>query len=454
MNKVSGDLFSKVIRELALFRWDKLNGLGVRRHYSYLLQSQFYTADSIRQLQLDKLQQLLKEAYSHVPYYQKVFQNLGLKPEDFTSLSDLSKLPLLTKAIIRESGKQMINTQYSRSDLVQNSTSGSTGEVTRFYSDRRSYPFYLGLHMRQHDWMNIDYFVRQIWIWGASFSTPTRKSKGIFTSLKRKRTISSYHLSAVDIENIIQVINSYKPSLIGAYPSHLYNIAQSAKVPLTHYPKAISLSGEMTYPEQRQVIKDFFKTEVFNYYGARDGSLIAQECDKHSGLHIFAENVILEILDDNDKPVTDGTGRVVITLLHNHAMPMIRYEIGDLAEVDQQMWEPCSCGRTLPRIRNIIGRTLDIVVFPNGNRVGGTFWTHLLRSDQGVTNFNVFQDKSGSLLIKYTTLNDVEIDIYPLKAKIVEYGGSATEVVFQKVDELDNHTKTGKLKLVSSEYDK
>lgn len=442
------------MRPLALVWWDNLNGLGIRKHYNKLLQSQYLPAHEIVKLQEKKLKKLLHEVYRNVPYYRELFDGLGIKPEDVCSLADLSRLPLLTKQIIRNSGKSMINSSYSAAYLVQNSTSGSTGEVTRFFSDRKSYPFYLALHMRQHDWMNIDYFVRQIWIWGASFSAPTKKKPGILAGLKRKRTISSYHLSAEDTENIIGQINSYKPHLIGAYPSHLCQIANTASTGLMHFPKAISLSGEMTYPEQLQLIKDYFKAEVFNYYGARDGSLIAQECDKHSGLHIFAENVIVEILDENDEPVTEGTGRVVLTLLHNYAMPLIRYEIGDLAEIDKQFWEPCSCGRTLPRLKRIIGRTLDIVEFPNGNRVGGTFWTHLLRSDRGVTNFNVQQDKRGDLLIRYTTQNNADIDVEPLKAKLVEYGGGTVNATFQKVDELDNHTKTGKLKLVSSEFKK
>jgi len=452
--RVSGDLQSRVMRFLALVWWDKVNGLGIRGHYKSLVESQYFSSEALQELQLKKLQKLLQEASRHVPYYREMFSRLGIQAKDIGSLSDLSKLPLLTKQLIREFGKNMINSRYSPSDLVQNSTSGSTGEVTRFFSDRRSYPFYLALHMRQHDWMNIDYFVRQIWIWGASFSAPQKKSKGLLSGMKRKRTISSYHLSPADSEEIIGQINSYKPCLIGAYPSHLCQIARTANTPLTHFPTAISLSGEMTYPEQLAAIQAYYQAPVFNYYGARDGSLIAQECDKHSGLHLFSENVIVEILDDNDNPVSEGIGRVVLTLLHNYAMPLIRYEIGDLAEVDEQMWEPCSCGRTLPRLKRIIGRTLDIVVFPNGNRVGGTFWTHLLRSDQGVTNFNVSQDKNGALLIKYTTLDNAGIDTEPLKAKIVEYGGNATEVAFQKVDVLDNHTKTGKLKLVSSEYSK
>jgi phenylacetate-CoA ligase len=389
---------------------------------------------------------------TYVPYYQDLMVKQNLRLTDFRCLDDLQKIPLLTKNILRDSGTSMINTTYSDYDLVANSTSGSTGETTRFYSDRNSYPFNLALHIRQHDWMNIDYFVRQFWIWGASFSVIPKKHNQFVSKLKRRINVSSYHLSSSDVEDIIKRINLYKPYLIGAYPSHLSLIAETAKTRLEHRPRAISLSGEMTYPEQLEQIRDFFHAPVFNYYGARDGSLIAQECEKHTGLHIFAENVIVEILDENNKPVTDGIGRIVLTLLNNYAMPLIRYEIGDLAEVNNDMWSPCPCGRTLPRLSKIIGRTFDIVKFPNGNKVGGTFWTFLLKTEYGVKNFSVFQDKFGTINIKYLRDRGIKVDTNPILQKILEHGGATTQVTFEEVSELDNHTKNGKLRLVSSEY--
>lgn len=437
----------------AFLAWhDLIRGEGIMDKYRSLLESQFFTREELEGLQIRYLKKLLSDALDNVPYYREIKKNLQLEIPKINSLGALSSFPILTKDILRERNKDLVNVSLPKSRFMANSTSGSTGAATHFYTDRASLPMYGALHMRQHQWMGTDYFVRQLWIWGSSFIVKRNWSTRLRETIKNKKLISSYHLSETDVGEIVKEIDRFKPGLIGAYPSHLSYIGEHATRPLKHRPLAISLSGEMLYPEQLQRIKDYFGSAVFEYYGARDGSLIAQECKCHNGLHLFSENVIVEILDDNDQPVTDGTGRVVLTLLHNYAMPLIRYEIGDLAEIDSSMWAKCGCGITLPRLRKVQGRSFDLVTFPNGNKVGGTFWTFVMKSVPGIITFNIHQNFKGDVTILYVPQSGSYPDTEAIRAKLLQFGGADINVSFVKVNSLENRTKTGKLQFVSSDY--
>lgn len=431
---------------------DTYRKMGIKNLYYKYMDSQYYSRESIEAMQTSKLRALLREAYLNIPYYREFLGNENINLSEF-NLSDLHKLPILTKKILQEQANDLINYSLPKSRFIKNSTSGSSGSSTYFYSDKAELPYKIALNMRQNYWMGIDQFSKQLWIWGRSFKSKINKWRIIKDRIKGKITISSYNLSDSDIKLIINLCNKFRPKLIGAYPSHLYLIAlQDEKI--KYFPKAISLSGEMLYDFQRKQIESFFEAPVYNYYGARDGGMIAQECKEHNGLHIFSENVIVEVLDDNDQPIKEGIGRIILTLLHNYAMPLIRYEIGDMAEIDNTMWEKCECGVTLPRIKRIIGRTFDLITFPNGNKVGGTFWTLLMRSIEDVDRFQVYQDNIGHIKITYTSKSINDIDKNLILKKIYEYGGKNTFVEMERVNYLEDRASVGKYQFVKSDYSK
>lgn len=444
------EIRSKLLLKLFLFWHDDIRKTGIKDLYNEYSQSQYYSSKKLQEIQNYKLGALIKEVAHNVPYYNIIMNHLGVDFVHF-NLEDLPSLPILTKDILRQNLDELKNRKLPPARFMKNSTSGSSGSATYFFSDTDEIRHKIALNIRQNEWMGVDQFSKQLWIWGRSFTdTPSRLSS-IKDRIKGKWLVSSYNLSDQDICRIVQTINKIKPNLIGAYPSHLALIAERGEA-LKHWPQAISLSGETLYNHQREVIEGYFKAPVFNYYGARDGSMIAMECSAHNGLHVFSEHLIVEVVDDDGLPITEGIGKILITQLSNFAMPLIRYDIGDYAEVSAAFSSECNCGRTLPRLGRIVGRTFEIVTFPNGNRVGGTFWTFLMKSVGGIRQFHVFQNSNGKIIIRYTCDHGTRVDVDGLVSNMIDYGGKETVVEFVQVSTLDVKNANGKLKFVESEF--
>ncbi|MCK5074211.1 MAG: phenylacetate--CoA ligase family protein, partial [Bacteriovoracaceae bacterium] len=175
---------------------------------------------------------------------------------------------------------------------------------------------------------------------------------------------------------------------------------------------------------------------------------IAQECAKREGLHINCDRFVIEILNENIEPVAEGkSGELVITDLDNYGMPLIRYRIGDMASFKKTL---CSCGRGLPLLEQVEGRTLDIVRAPNGNRLGGTFWTLLFRSRPGIKSFQVIQERLDEIIIKYVKDGSVaNTDLLSFESHIHEKCGDNLNVHFVEVSSILK-TASGKTRFVVS----
>src|SRR5690606_25431630 len=142
-------------------------------------------------------------------------------------------------------------------------------------------------------------------------------------------------------------------------------------------PRSVIVGAEKLYPFQRKLIEEAFAAPVFETYGSREFMLIAAECDRHEGLHLTSEHLLVEILDEDGRPTPAGeAGNVVITDLYNFGMPFIRYANGDRAIAG---WSKCSCGRGLPLLRQVTGRRLDVLHSPDGRRIPGEFFPHCLK---------------------------------------------------------------------------
>ena len=167
--------------------------------------------------------------------------------------------------------------------------------------------------------------------------------------------------------------------------------------------RAIFTSAEMLHPHQREFLEETFGCPVFDFYGANDGGAFAYQCEKRQGYHIVMERAIVEILREDGSPAAPGErGRVVATDLLNQSMPFIRYDAGDEAEMTG---EPCSCGRTLPLLSGISGRSNDYIATPEGDRIHGGFFSYIVRGRPWLDQFQVVQESASALtmLLKLRT---------------------------------------------------
>lgn len=441
-------LFSNCL--FPLYHFLKRDGLwAVIKSYE---KNQWLNPEEIRKMQANKLKLLLRHCERNVPYYKAVFSKCGVNSENLTHYDMFRKLPFLTKKIINMEKESLIALDSDEHSLIANSTSGSTGENLHFYQDMTS-----GLHRqavvwRSQKWVSCHYADRQAFLWGAPFDLERTKTLGgkIHSFFNRSLNLSSYELSDESMAIYVDVLNKFKPRLFVSYPSPLTTFAEFLSDRNLRIPSVQSIitSAETLYDWQRKIIESVFNCPVFDRYGCREFGNIAHECEKHEGYHINSDRFYLEILKNDGLPAGQGEiGEMVITDLDNYGFPFIRYKIGDMAVPSEKI---CSCGRGLPLLEKLQGRSFDIVTAPKGNRIAGTFWTLALRSVPGVNNFQVEQILLDKLTVRIVPGKDYsQASEKKIIELIQEKCGREMDINITCVDEIPL-TKSGKLRFVIS----
>ncbi len=426
----------------AYHRFKRDDVLSSIREYS---DNQWRSADAIRALQYRKLEALLVHARNEVPYYRKLLPAEG-------SVAKLTDFPVLTKSIIREHKDLLVAGNADRSSLEPNRTSGSTGEALYFYTDRRSSDSRKAAVVRNRSWAGIGPSDREVRLWGSPIDTEkSQRWRGrLHGKFTRSRMINAFDLSRSSLQRYLEMMADFRPRLLIAYPSVLEELAHEMKESGVRIPglHAIIVSAETLFPYQRALFASVFHADIFNRYGSREVGDIAQECALHDGLHINSERVVVEIVREDMTACAPGeVGEVLVTDLDNYGMPLIRYAIGDRASFSEKT--SCSCGRGLPLLKEVEGRSFDVVRFPNGVAVGGTYWTFLLKSRPGLEQIQIVQETLQSVVVRYVgkqPIDDAFMDF--IRDDVGRRAGAGFEVLFERVDSIPRHA--GKRRLVSS----
>jgi phenylacetate-CoA ligase len=381
-----------------------LRGRQTRRAYLDLKASEFLTAERLREIQLVRLKAILDHAYSTSPYYQRMFNSLGLHPNDISHLEDLSRLPFLTKDAVRENlDKGLLSDSVKQQHLHRITTSGSTGQPFTIFADRDQLEIRFASTLRSLEWTGWRFGDRQVRLWhqtiGMSPSQILRER--IDAIFMRRLFIPAFEITPSNIEDFVQRIRDHRPVLIDGYAESLNFLATYIKQGgIAEFSPAAIMSSAQALPSNiRQVIEDGFSTKVFDKYGSREFSGIAYECSAHTHHHVIDECYIVELLVEG-RPARPGeVGEVVVTDLFNRATPMIRYRIGDLAVAVKQ--EPCSCGRAHTMIGDIEGRTQAVVHCANGTWLPGTFFLHFFKDfELVIRHFQIEQVNKGEFSLR------------------------------------------------------
>ena len=410
--------------------------------YYSLKKTQWLSQEKIISLQEYRLNRLITHAYNHVPYYRNLFNNLKLKPYDITSIKDLKKINFLSKTDVRENlFFDLFSDNHQKNNLYKISTSGSTGEPFIIYVDRAQLEFRFATTLRCLEWTGWKFGDKQVRLWhqtiGMSF-IQTIKEK-LDALLMRRLFIPAYEMNEKSLKHFVHKIIRYNPILIDGYAESFNFLAQylaKNNIP-TFNPKAIMTSAQMLTDDVRNLIQSKFNCKVYDKYGSREFSGIAYECEYQTGHHIMGESYIVEIIKDG-KPAKPGEiGEVIITDLNNFSMPLIRYRIGDLA-VAMDNSKNCRCGRGLPRIGKIEGRTQAIIVGANKTWLPGTFFSHFFKEyDYIIRQYQVIQRKEDSIelkIIKGKQFNEKLFNEILIKLKKIL--GKKTEIIPFFVNEI------------------
>jgi phenylacetate-CoA ligase len=342
--------------------------------------------------QLERLREFVSSVGSTVPYYQDIFRRSGFEPEKIRSFGDLAQLPFLTKALIQANTGAL--KARGATGLARSNTGGSSGEPLIFYIGKERVSHDVAAKWRATRWWDVDIGDREIVVWGSPIElTAQDRLRSLRDRFLRTSLLPAFEMSAVQLDGFVAAIRTRRPLMLFGYPSALARIAQHVHPTGERLDdlgiRVAFVTGERLYPEQRELIARTFGCRVANGYGGRDAGFIAHECPA-GGMHISAEDIIVEIVDGDGKPVGPGTaGEIVVTHMATRSFPFIRYRTGDVGTLDDRM---CTCGRGLPVIKDLQGRTTDFVVAQNGTVMHGLALVYLVRDVPGITKFKIVQE--------------------------------------------------------------
>lgn len=354
-----------------------------------LRKQQWLSLGELEEIQERDLKKMVRHAYEKVPYYHTLFDSAGIKPDDIKGVSDLGRVPITTRLQMQNLQPEEILARGTDGRRCKRTmTSGSSGIPLVVYLRKRDSDYYAAVWARtslesgQKPWDRTAYvrnnplprfWFEHLGIWKKHFVLISREPEGKLG-----------HLKAI------------RPDVIRGCVSYL---ADEMREGDTHglRPRLIFSMGSVLDDESRNVFKSSLGAEVFDFYGAIELGCIAWECSRHMGYHVNIDNLVLELVKDGRPARAGETGRVICTGLHSFAMPFIRYDLGDTAILSDRK---CSCGRGLPLLERIEGRTDDFLVCASGRvfsppRVVGQF-----RLLPGVSQFKAVQEKAGEVTIQ------------------------------------------------------
>jgi phenylacetate-CoA ligase len=358
------------------FRYWRNSDRALRQFYAFLKESERWTIERYRQYQLAQLKNVVERAASAVPWYRTMFRRIGFDPLDLTSLQHVKQLPILSKDELRGNETQFMHEQLAKKPFTRVFTSGSTGTPINSFETRNSFSRRMAFVARLRSWVGLadPFYPRRAQFTGRSL-VPERekKEKHVYWRANlagNSLLFSTIHLSEETVSHYVSAMVKHHPVLVDGYPSAMLILARLARAAGLSLPKpqALICTAETLTPDARAEIQTAFGAPIFNQYAASEPSCFWCECE-HGVIHQNLEYGVSEIVGPDGNEVAEGeTGEVVVTSFLNPLFPLIRYRLGDLAELGPR--STCACQREMPRIRSIKGRTDDILFIPGRGYLG------------------------------------------------------------------------------------
>ncbi len=348
---------------------------------------QWSDRDAIRRRRNDKLRTLVAHAYESVPYYRALFDGAGVDPASMRTPEDLSRIPVSTKKELQAAGLTATTSSALRPEaLASETTSGSTGRPFTLRFDRRWKSLQRGLFLRA--------------LATAGYRPGQRVMMLTGPEDKRLPAWSGWRHVSFDTPPaaVLEEMTRFRPHVLYGWVTPLRALAnQLAHSTATgHAPRAVVTTAEGLDHSTRQTLRSAFRADVFDVYGLTEMGVVAWECASHDGYHLAEDASIVEFL-----PLAQGDSgcRLIMTNLEQRAMPLIRYDPGDLGVAGPS--EPCSCGRKFARLSRVDGRAVDCLRLDDGRIVSPYTITLALEGVTGLDRYQVVQDRLDELNVRF-----------------------------------------------------
>jgi phenylacetate-CoA ligase len=433
--QVSDDLYTRFVSRLLFPLHERLKRHDTVALLRGLERTQWLPPQELLALQSLRLQTLISHASQRVPYYRALFRSRGIDPASIREAADLAGLPLLDKAAIRTAGDDLRASDAGT--LEKASTSGSTGDPLKFWIGRQRAAHDVAAKWRATRWWGVDIGDPELVIWASPIEASAQDwVRALRDRLLRSRFMNAKDLSFPALERMIDEIEAMNPRMLFGYTAAFTRLARFARNRgrRIHAPalRVVFVTTERLDPDDRALIGEVFGAPAANGYGGRDSGFIAHDCPQ-GGMHLTAEDVIVEIIDEQGRVLGAGqAGEVVVTHLASGDFPFIRYRTGDIAELDNHL---CSCGRGLPLLRDIHGRANDYLVGNSGRVAHYTALSHLLKDLPGLHTFKAIQESPDLIRLMVVLEQPIpDVAAHRIRAGLAQHLGDGVALRFERVD--------------------
>ena len=405
-----------------LFRWSQARVNPDVRHRIALkksaLQGQWLTEDEYRQIQFVELKKLLWHATQTTVYYRELFDRLGLRVEDIRSLSDYRRyVPVLEKQELKQRLDALISNKWrDRCEICR--TTGSTASPTP-YAEPVPNTALVALWALVDDLCQITGDERTLHLTGRPLSSGEHH---VWDPKHNLHRYSFYDLAQDGFQELLDFILRWRPEFVYGYASVLDAVAEAleAQGHTGLGVKIVQSHSEPLYSHTKARMERVFGGHVHNHYGCCEIPHLGVDCREHQGIHLFDHLRLFEV-----EPISDqepDTGNLIITDLHNYAMPLLRYRIGDVVQMDRR---PCRCGQSLPRV-TVQGRTCDLIRSKTGSIVGPVFFEQMMDPAQII-----------KYMIHQPSVDRMDVHLVPAEKYSHDYGAYMQRQIRDRLGAVD-----------------
>lgn len=380
------------------------------------------------------LRRIIAHAYANVPYYRRVFDACGLKPDDVFSVTELGPLAITTKADVQREPDAFVARGVNRARLLERITSGSTGQpaairnlpLDEFRRQRARWRVDIGYGVRPGD-RRVRFRTPRPLLAGDRILLSVLESTRLYTQRKVDSRIAG--------DEALAILKGFRPTILDGMTNSIDRAAQAALDvgDASVRPRYVTTGGETLTPAMRQRIGEAFAAPIRDIYGTCELGVIASECPV-SGLYHVSPGVVLEIIGSDGQPALDGVeGQVVATSLLLRAVPVIRYGTGDIAVRGPNV---CPCGYRGGTLREVRGRIIDLFRLPDGRMLHP--WQFPIRSALWIRSFHLVQEREDRFVLRLVPAAGASpTDFADVRHAMVELLGPSVELCVETIDRLD-----------------